>query len=54
LIKSFLELREKESEREFLPTKVPSQKGRRGTSMMGAAMLMNQLGRNGVIRRKMM
>ena len=31
------------------PTKVPSQNGLRSTPMTGETMLMNQLGRNGVI-----
>lgn len=37
-----------------LPRKVPMKKGHRGTLMTGEVMLMNQLGRKGVIRRKMM
>lgn len=36
------------------PTKVPRKKGAMGTSMTGAVMLMNQLGRNGVMRKKIM
>ena len=36
------------------PKNEPIQKGRRGTPMTGETMLMNQLGRKGVIRRKMM
>lgn len=37
-----------------LPRKVPMKKGHRGTLMTGEVMLMNQLGRKGVILRKMM
>lgn len=37
-----------------LPRKVPIKKGLNGTPITGEVMLMNQLGRNGVIRRKMM
>lgn len=36
------------------PRKVPMKKGHRGTLMTGEVMLMNQLGRKGVILRKMM
>lgn len=36
------------------PTNVPRKKGAMGTSMTGAVTLMNQLGRNGVTRRKIM
>ena len=36
------------------PMKEPNQKGGRGTPITGDTMLMNQLGRKGVIRRKMM
>jgi hypothetical protein len=35
-----------------LPTNVPTKNGKRGTSITGEATLINQLGRNGVIRRK--
>lgn len=35
------------------PKNVPTKKGIMGTSMTGDAMLINQLGRKGVIRRKM-
>ena len=34
------------------PKKVPVQKGNKGTPMTGETMLMNQLGRKGVILRK--
>lgn len=37
-----------------LPRKVPMKKTPKGTLMTGEVMLMNQLGRNGVILRKMM
>ena len=37
-----------------LPIKVPRKNGKSGTSITGDVMLMNQLGRNGVMRRKMM
>ena len=36
------------------PMKEPNQKGGRGTPITGETMLMNQLGRKGVMRRKMM
>ena len=36
------------------PMKVPTKKQPRCTLMTGEAMLMNQLGRNGVMRKKMM
>ena len=36
------------------PKKDPTQKGKSGTPMTGDTMLMNQLGRNGVMRRKRM
>jgi len=36
------------------PMKVPMTKGNIGTPMTGDAMLINQLGRKGVIRRKIM
>ena len=38
----------------ILPINVPKKKGRRGTLITGDAILINQLGRNGVIRRNMM
>jgi homoserine kinase len=34
-----------------LPMNVPIQNGNSGTSIIGAVMLMNQFGKNGVIRR---
>jgi len=34
-----------------LPTKVPTKNGSSGTPMTGEEMLMNQFGRNGVIRK---
>jgi hypothetical protein len=34
-----------------LPMNVPIQNGKSGTSIMGDVMLMNQLGKKGVIRR---
>ena len=37
-----------------LPRKVPKKNGLSGTLMTGETRLMNQLGRNGVIRRNMM
>ena len=37
-----------------LPTKVPAKNGHTGTPIMGEAMLMNQFGRNGVIRKNIM
>ena len=37
-----------------LPTKVPTKNGVISTRSTGDVMLMNQLGRNGVMRRKMM
>ena len=36
------------------PINVPRKNGKSGTSITGDVMLMNQLGRNGVMRRKMM
>lgn len=33
------------------PTKVPTKKGKSGTPITGEVMLMNQLGRNGVMRK---
>jgi len=36
------------------PKKDPTQKGKRGTPITGETMLMNQLGKNGVMRRKRM
>ena len=36
------------------PRNVPTKKGFNGTFTTGEAMFMNQLGKNGVIRRKMM
>lgn len=36
------------------PRKVPMKKGISGTPITGDVMLMNQLGRNGVIRKNMM
>jgi hypothetical protein len=41
-------------EKESLPIKVPRKNGSRGTFITGEAMLMNQLGKNGVIRRNIM
>lgn len=38
---------------QFLPRKVPMKNGLNGTPITGEVMLMNQLGKNGVIRRKM-
>lgn len=43
----------KESSRN-LPTNVPTKKGRIGTPMTGDEILMNQLGKNGVMRKNMM
>ena len=37
-----------------LPTNVPTKNGKRGTSITGDEILINQLGRNGVIRRNIM
>lgn len=37
-----------------IPRNVPSQNGKRGTFTIGAAMLINQFGRNGVILRNRM
>ena len=34
-----------------LPTNVPTKKGNRGTPITGDVILMNQLGKNGVMRR---
>lgn len=36
------------------PTNVPTKKGRSGTPMTGDEILMNQLGKNGVMRKNMM
>ena len=36
-----------------LPTNVPTKKGNNGTPMTGDVILMNQLGRNGVMRKNM-
>jgi hypothetical protein len=38
----------------YSPKNVPKKKGNSGTFIIGDVMLMNQLGRNGVIRRNMM
>ena len=37
-----------------LPTKVPTKNGKRGTPITGEEMLMNQLGRKGVMRKNIM
>ena len=42
------------TEKDNVPKNVPMKKGVRGTLMTGEVMLMNQFGRNGVMRRKMM